>query len=685
MAKEEQGSHQFTNRLIHEKSLYLLQHAHNPVNWYPWGQEAFTLAQESDKPIFLSIGYSTCHWCHVMEEEVFQDLDAAKLLNDSFVCIKVDREELPEVDALYMEFAQSMIVGSAGWPLNVLLTPELKPFFAATYLPKNASKGLIGIMDLTKKMHEIWQGDDKEKLLQQSHKVVELLREHVKMKGEELPHRTRLQAAAETLFKVADPLWGGMRGAPKFPLGYQTQFLLHYYSKTKEVRALYLVEKTLEMMQRGGIYDHLGGGFHRYSVDERWEVPHFEKMLYDNALLSLAYLDAFRMTGNALYKKTCNETLHYLMRLRVGETGAFAAAEDADSAGCEGLYYTWTLDEIMAALGADLGGFFADFYSVTKQGNFEGRSVLYMLESIADFAAGEELSEEECRKLVLKGESMLRHVREGRIKPLKDDKIITSWNGLAIHAFARAGLFLQSEEYLQVAKEAALFLKNNLYKEGVLYRRYRDGEARFRAGLEDYAFLIQGLLSLFEAGGGVHFIEWAIELSDILERDFKAEEGAFFQTDGSDTSLLVRKSHFSDGAEPSGNAVHTENLLRLYQITWNKKYLSQAEDVLKAVKRYVDAYPLGYCYHLIALNRYLDEKKSCMILSTNDNELKREVGEILCHKDLPHTEIIFHTPGDGLEKILPNVPGENELSVCYEGVCDAPVKGRDRILEILRG
>lgn len=665
----------FTNRLIHEKSLYLLQHAHNPVNWYPWGQEAFTAAQESDKPIFLSIGYSSCHWCHVMEEEVFRDPEAATLLNDSFVCIKVDREELPEVDALYMEFAQTMITGSAGWPLNVLLTPELKPFFAATYLPKLASKGLPGIMDLTRKMHEIWQSDDKEKLLQQSDRVVELLRAHIHMKGEELPHRTRIQAAAETLFKVADPLWGGMKGAPKFPLGYQAQFLLHYYNRTKEVRALYLVEKTLEMMQRGGIYDHIGGGFHRYSVDERWEVPHFEKMLYDNALLAGAFLDAFRMTGRELYKKTCVEILDYVLTLRVAESGAFASAEDADSAGCEGLYYTWTLDELLQILGPELGSLVADYYSVTKPGNFEGRSVLFMLESLEDFAEAEELTKEECEKLIQKAKEKLKIVREKRVKPLRDDKVITSWNGLAIHAFAKAGFYLQNEAYLDAAKKAALFIHENLLKEGVLLHRFREGEARFRGGLEDYAFYIQGLLSLYEAGLGKNFLEWAIELTNILERDFKEEDGAFFQVDRHDTTLLVRKSHFSDGAEPSGNAVHTENLLRLYQITWDKKYLKQAEDILKAVKRYVDAYPLGYCYHVLALTRYLDPKKGSMVLASSDESLRKEVAALLCHKDLPHLEVIFEESGEGDESVL---------TICHEGVCEAPIKGRDAILQKLQ-
>lgn len=681
----------FTNRLIHEKSPYLLQHAHNPVDWYPWGEAAFDAAKEQDKPIFLSIGYATCHWCHVMEEESFEDQEVATALNESFISVKVDREELPEIDALYMEFAQTMIVGSAGWPLNVLLTPELKPFFASTYLPKHSSRGLTGIIELSKKIHAFWKGSERDRITAQADKIVEILKAHIHVQGTEFPAIEHISHTAEILFKIADPVYGGMRGAPKFPLGYQAVFLLHYFLQAQENRALFLVEKTLEMMHRGGIFDHIGGGFHRYSVDPMWHIPHFEKMLYDNAILADAYLQTWRATGRETYRTVVDEILSYILRDMKAPDGGFYSAEDADTLGVEGLFYTWRKEEIITALGKEDGLLFCTFYGVTEEGNFEERSVLSMESTVEEFAEEMQLSPEHCREVLQRSKKLLFKVRAGRKHPLKDDKIITSWNGLMIASFAKAGFYLQNEEYRKAAISAARFIKEHLWKNGIVYRRYRDGEARFHGGLDDYVFLISGLLDLFETGLGVEWLLWAIELTAVLEREFKVEDGAFYQTDGLDTSLLLRKCHFADGAEPSGNAVHAENLLRLYQITADINYRTQAEDIFKAACRYIDAYSLGYCYHLKALQRYYDKRQATVIIAFNEKgEWRQEIMEALAHKVMPHYSLIFREQNDNLESLLPHMKGllpitdKTTVSICYEGVCKLPVSGKDAIIKALQ-
>lgn len=378
--------HLYTNRLIKQKSPYLLQHAHNPVDWYPWGQEAFALASENDKPIFLSIGYATCHWCHVMEKECFENLKVAQLMNEAFVNIKVDREELPEVDSLYMEFAQSMMAGSAGWPLNLILTPDLKPFFAATYLPPTSSHGLMGLSELIMRISEVWQGEERENVVEQASKIVEVFSETIHSKGNQLPEKEHIEDASDILFKMADPIYGGMKGTPKFPIGYQTNFMLRYSATKKDGRAVFLVERTLDMMHRGGIYDHLGGGFSRYSVDEKWLVPHFEKMLYDNALLIESYVEAWQLTKKPLYRQICEDIIQYILRDMSHADGGFYSAEDADSEGHEGWFYTWTLEEVQKILGVRESALFCEFYDITSEGNFEGRNILNTPLRLEEFA-----------------------------------------------------------------------------------------------------------------------------------------------------------------------------------------------------------------------------------------------------------------------------------------------------------
>lgn len=679
----------YTNRLIHQKSPYLLQHAHNPVDWYPWGEEAFQASKDQDKPIFLSIGYATCHWCHVMERESFENVEVAQLMNRSFINIKIDREELPDVDSLYMEFAQSMMAGAAGWPLNVLLTPDLEPFFAATYLPPYSNHGLMGLTDLIQRINELWSSEERNKILNQAEKIVDLFSHSIQTRGEDISDREQVTTTVELLYKMADPVYGGIKGAPKFPIGYQYSLLLNYFKETKDNRALFLVDRTLDMMHRGGIYDHLGGGFSRYSVDEKWLVPHFEKMLYDNAILAQSYLEAWQLTKKPLYRQICEEILGYILRDMTHIDGGFYSAEDADSEGHEGLFYIWTHEEVMQVLGKE-GTLFCQFYDITPQGNFEGRNILHTPLSLEEFAAKQHLNEEELRHQFEAQRHKLWQVREKRIHPLKDDKILSAWNGLMIYTLSEAGKVFQYEPYLQASLKAARFIKNHLWKDGELLRRWRDGQAMFSASLDEYAFMIRGILSLFEANAGSEWLEWAIEMAQRLKDRYKDERGAFFQTDGSDKNLILRRCQFSDGAEPSGNAVHAENLLKLYQLTQQDDYLQQAEDIFKGVTDHLENYPPGYCYHVMSLQRYYDKKAPTFVIALNTKkEYEQELKQNLYQQFIPHKAVIWQTHDVELEELLPMIKDQNAqndrttLYICYEGVCQTPIDQLSEMIQII--
>lgn len=681
----------YTNRLITQKSPYLLQHAHNPVDWYPWGEEAFTAAINNDKPIFLSIGYATCHWCHVMERECFEDLQVARLMNDAFINIKIDREELPEVDGLYMEFAQSMMAGSAGWPLNLILTPDLKPFFAATYLPPTSSQGLMGLTELIVRIREVWEGEEREHVMEQAAKIVEVFSETVHTTGDQLPEREQIEDTADVFFKMADPVYGGMKGSPKFPIGYQGNFMLDYSATKKDGRAVFLVERTLDMMQRGGIYDHLGGGFSRYSIDEKWLVPHFEKMLYDNALLVDSYLQAWQLTKKPLYRQICEESIQYILRDMTHPDGGFYSAEDADSEGREGWFYIWTFDEIKKILGEKESLLFCDYYNITPEGNFEGHNILNTPLRLEEFAKKNHLTVEELTMIFTDQKQKLWVEREKRPHPLKDDKILTAWNGLMIHSLVQAGSAFFEQSYLDAAVKAALFIKKNMWNGSQLLRRWRDGEALFNAGLDEYAFLIRSLISLFEAGLGSEWLLWAKQLTDILSNKFKVTEGAFFQTDGTDPSIILRKCQFSDGAEPSGNAIHCENLLRLYQITADPDYIDQVEDILRAVKKYLDNYSPGYCYHMMNLLRYYDRHSPTIVIALNDkNEFEQDIRQVIYSHFIPHKSLVWRRNGD--QQLLDFIPflqkqttidNKTTIYICHEGICQKPENDYQEMMQTL--
>jgi uncharacterized protein YyaL (SSP411 family) len=682
----------YTNRLINEKSPYLLQHAHNPVDWYPWGEEAFRAAKDQDKPIFLSVGYATCHWCHVMERESFEDAEVARLMNDVFINIKVDREELPHVDSLYMEFAQSMMAGAAGWPLNVILTSELQPFFAATYLPPQASHGMMGLTELVQRINEVWNGEERERILAQAAKIVEVFAESVHVQGNEMPEKEQIDDTAELLFKMSDPVYGGMKGMPKFPIGYQANLMMQYSATTKDSRALFMVERTLDMMQRGGIYDHLGGGFSRYSVDKKWMIPHFEKMLYDNALLIFSYLEAWQITKKNFYRQVCEEIIDYILRDIVHPEGGFYSAEDADSEGHEGRFYTWTLEEIQALLGKGESNLFCEFYDVLSEGNFEGRNILHTEQRLEEFAEQRGLDAGDLAIRFHMQRQILWKARETRPHPFKDDKILSSWNGLMIFSLANAGCAFGKQEYINAAVKAAAFIREKMWKNGQLYRRWREGDAFFNAGLDEYAFLIKGLISLFEADCGTEWLQWALEMTKILNDKFKIEDGAYFQTDEQEKNIILRKTQFSDGAEPSGNAVHAENLLRLYAITSDPHYLDQAEDIFRAVKKFLDNYSPGYCYHIMNLNRYFNHSAPTLAIALNQKEEHREaIKRAIFFQFIPHKSIVWRRANDeNLFKIAPalreQVPlhDQTTLYLCRKGTCEKPAEGLKEILDSIQ-
>lgn len=524
--------------MIHEKSPYLRQHAENPVDWYPWGEEAFAKAKELDRPILLSIGYSTCHYCHLMEKETFSQKVVADCLNSHFISIKVDREELPEVDSLYMEFASALSPQGVGWPLNVMLTSDLKPFLAVSYLPLKGAHGMVGFQEFIEEIARIWKGDERVALLEQGDKIVELFKNIHHVHSEDLPTEEDVFKGLEAILALADPLYGGMKGAPKFPLGEQLLFLLEVATTKNESRALYYVEKSLEMMSRGGIRDVLGGGFSRYSVDERWMVPHFEKMIYDNALLLEAYASYYALSRDEKYARVAHEIGDYLIR-RMSEPGlAFFTAEDADSEGEEGRFYTWRYEEIYSLLPIEEAKLFCDFYNVKKEGNFKGNSILFQMESYEEFAKNRHLDVDSLKKSLESARAKLFEEREKRPKPFRDDKVLAGWNGLVIAALAKASGFLNRPDFLEKAYEAMDYLLNHHCHEGRVLRTTLGGESGSQGVLDDYAFMIRALITLFEMGGDFKWLKKALELCDFLDQKFRSPDGSYYSTEEKDSVLV---------------------------------------------------------------------------------------------------------------------------------------------------
>jgi len=601
------------NRLINEKSPYLLQHADNPVDWYPWGEEAFEKAKKEDKPILVSIGYSTCHWCHVMEHESFEDPEVAKLMNDTFISIKVDREERPDIDNIYMAVCQMLSKGNCGWPLNVVMTPDNKPFFAATYIPKQSRFGRIGMMELIPRVNEMWN-TKRDEVLKSANQITSALKqglEYSNVQATEILDKSVLVNAYNQLASNFDSIHGGFGSRPKFPTPHNYLFLLRYWRRSGDEKALSMVEKSLQEMRLGGVYDNIGFGFHRYSTDAEWFLPHFEKMLYDQAMLAMAYIEAYQATGKKEYEQTAREIFTYVLRDMTDKTGGFYSAEDADSEGEEGKFYLWTDDEIKEILGKDKADLIINVFNVEDQGNFSeeatGRktrdNILHLRKPLAEIASSLDVSEQELNKSIESARERLFRVREKRVHPYKDDKILTDWNGLMIAALAKGAKAFNDPKYSDAASRAVDFILNNLRdNNGRLLHRYREGEAGIMANIDDYAFLVWGLIELYEATFDVRYLQTALELNnESITHFWDDENGGFYFTPDDGEELLVRQKEINDGAIPSGNSVAMLNLLRLGRITADANLEQKASQIGNVFSKSVKRYPAGFTQFMVGL------------------------------------------------------------------------------------
>lgn len=688
------------NRLISEKSPYLLQHAYNPVDWYPWGSEAFAEAQRQQKPVFLSVGYSTCHWCHVMEKESFEDHDVAALMNEAFISIKVDREERPDIDTVYMKVCHLM-TGSGGWPLTIIMTPDKKPFFAGTYLPKESRFGRPGMLDLVPRVRDMW-ADRQDDIVRLSNEITAELQREVPDRTEEGLDESALQTAYEELSARFDAEHGGFGTAPKFPTPHNLLFLLGYGKKRKEPKALAMVEKTLLAMRQGGMYDHVGYGFHRYSTDRLWLVPHFEKMLYDQAMLAMAYTDAFRLTKNDAYRQTASEILEYVLRDMTDPEGGFYSAEDADSEGEEGKFYLWSTEEIQAVLDPADAELFIKIFSVSQDGNFidqvtrerPGTNILHLAKPL------EQTAEELAMPLQLlreRTETALRtlfRARGRRIHPQKDDKVLTDWNGLMIAALCRAAQAFQKTDYAYAAEKAAAFVLDRLRTpEGRLLHRFREGEASLPAHVDDYAFFIAALIDLYETVFDVRYLETALALNSLFLRHFwDADRGGFYFTADDSEEILVRKKEIYDAAVPSGNSAAMLNLLRLGRITGDAGLEEKALALSRAFAREVREYPAAYCQLMVAVDFAEGPVSEVVITGDSGADDTKGMLQALMSRFLPG-KIVLLRPAEqaspaidrisGFTRHHEPVDGRATAYVCRDRNCQLPVTDIGKMLDLL--
>lgn len=668
------------NRLADEQSPYLLQHKDNPVDWYPWGEEAFAAAAEADKPIFLSIGYSTCHWCHVMEHESFEDTTVAALMNEHFISIKVDREERPDIDNIYMTVCQ-MMTGSGGWPLTILMTPDKRPFFAGTYFPKESRFNRMGMVDLVPRIGNMWR-EDREKLLSAADQVVGHLQNAFSPAGtEELTEETLKSAFAQFLQRFDDE-HGGFEGRMKFPTAHNLSFLLRYHKRTGDPTALMMVEKTLQAMRKGGIYDHVGFGFHRYATDSEWLLPHFEKMLYDQAINAMAYLEAYQVTGNEGYARTAREIFTYVLRDMTSPEGGFYSAEDADSEGEEGKFYVWSEEEVNAILGEADGELYCDIYNFAEGGNFReestghqtGMNIPHLTSSLGDLAQKRGATAKEFRAQLDVIRQKLFDVRKKRIHPLKDDKILTDWNGLMIAALAKGAQALDEPSYAEAAKNAADFVLENLReRNGRLLKRYRQGKASLPAHLEDYAFFSWGLLEMYEATFDVKYLDESLRLASLMTDLFWDEDGgAFFFTADDGEEQIVRTKELYDGAIPSGNSVAALVLLRLGRITGNSDYDAKAATIGKVFSGKVKQAPTGYTQLLSAVDFGIGPSYEIVVVGDRKSEDTQEMLKRVQASFLPNKVVILK-PSDGQQKDVVRIAPFTETQVAMNGKATAYV------------
>ncbi len=698
------------NHLIHEKSPYLLQHAYNPVDWYPWGDEAFAKARRENKPIFLSIGYATCHWCHVMERESYSDPKIAAIMNKYFVSVKVDREERPDVDNLYMTLAQAAGWGG-GWPLNLWLTPSLKPFYGGTYFPPESRWGRPGLAETAEHIGQLWKTRGAE-IVASGDDLVEKVSGYMAVQGRSGP----LDAAAldngfRSLEKNFDPSRGGFGGAPKFPMPIQYNFLLRYYARTGNKKALDMTARTLRQMAAGGLYDQVGGGFHRYSTDDHWHIPHFEKMLYDNAQLAVNYLEAYQLTKDPDFARVARETLDYVLRDMTHPDGGFFSAEDADSLrpGAEekgeGAFYVWEKPEILKLAGAEAGEIFSYRYGVKEHGNaesdpqgeFREKNILYVAHSIPETAKRFHRTPAEIESVLRETKSTLFEARARRPRPQRDDKVLAAWNGLMISALAKGSQVLDEARYRQAAEKAARFVRERLYdaQSRRLYRRWRDGERKVPGNADDYAFLAQGLIDLYEASFDPQWLQWALELTETQDQLFyDAKDGGFYSTtQGQDKNLLVRSKQDSDNVEPSANSVAALNLLRLAQFTDRKELRAMAEKTLTLFGKQMKEQPQSLLQMLVALDFDLAKPRQIVIAGDPQAADTRRMLRLVQSRFIPVKILMLADGGKdqaALTRWLPFMNGVSRLKgkatayVCVDYACNLPTSDPgtlDKILE----
>lgn len=657
-----------TNRLIDETSPYLLQHAHNPVDWYPWGEEAFERARAEDKPVLVSIGYSACHWCHVMEHESFEDERVAAVQNEHFISIKVDMEERPDVDQIYMNFVQ-MTTGRGGWPMNVFITPDKRPFFGGTYFPPAPRYGMPSWQQILTSIAEAYR-ERRDELETSANAMVADLRKMSLVEGGTSLGIEMLDAAFSSYERTFDTVNGGFGAAPKFPASMSLEFLLRYHKRTGDERALSIVTYSLDKMATGGIYDQLGGGFHRYTVDAIWLVPHFEKMLYDNAQLARLYLHAYQVTGNEFYKRITTEILDYVTREMLDASGGFYSTQDADSEGEEGKFFVWSPEEVTEVLGGSDAKVFCETYDITRIGNFEGQNIPNLKEPTSERPLAEH-----CKRLF--------DYREKRIKPGRDEKVLTAWNGLMLAAFADAAGVLGEGRYLEIAKNNAAFLKRELTVEGRLLRTWKDGNAKLNGYIEDYSNVSDGLIELFKVTGDVAYLDEARELADVMITEFwDAENGGFYFTSNDHEELVVRNKDFYDNATPSGNSVAADVLLRLAKITGDEKYERFAVTTLRLAASQIRRHPQGFGRALSALQFHLDETREIVVVGESGNELELAIKS----RYLPDAVIVLSRDGEGDLPLLEGremVGGKATVYFCRDMVCERPVTSVEDLNDLL--
>lgn len=675
------------NKLKTEKSPYLLQHAQNPVNWYPWGDEAFTKAKQENKPIFLSIGYSTCHWCHVMAEESFEDEQVAAILNEKYIAIKVDREERPDVDSIYMKVCQ-MMTGHGGWPLTVFMTPDKIPFYAGTYFPKESKHGLPGLIDVLIGLADKYE-QVPEHISEVTKNVTDALNKSAIEKSNHRLNKRHADQAYMQLAKQFDFLYGGFGEEPKFPMPQNIMFLLryNYYSGNKD--ALKMVETTLKHMARGGIFDHIGFGFARYATDSEWLVPHFEKMLYDNALLLIAYTECYQVTKDPFFKEVSEKIITFVRREMTSQEGAFYSAIDADSEGEEGKYYTFTYEEVFNCLGDHLGEVFTETYDITPEGNFEGKNIPNLIDIDVDLTEAENdslLNELEEARL------KLLDYREKRVYPHVDDKILTSWNGMMIAALAKAGKVYEKPEYTEAAVKAAHFIENSLIIDDRLMARYRDGETKYKAYLDDYAFLIWGYIELYEATFTPAYLEKASKFAkQMVELFWDEQHGGFFFTGKDSEQLIAADKEIQDGAIPSGNSTAANVLLRLGSLTGETLFIDKAEEMYYTFYEDMNRYPQMSPFFLQAMLVMENHSREVVVLCEENKPEVKHFLQKLKQSFLPDTALLVAKAPNQLEHAAPfaanykKVDNQTTVYICENFTCKQPTTDLEKaIKELLR-